>query len=54
MVSVGEVDPVTKNCISDTIFLFFPVVEIVVSVGEVDPVTKKCISDAIFCVHQQR
>jgi len=23
VVSVGEVDPVTKNCISDTIFRFF-------------------------------
>jgi len=24
VVSVGEVDPVTKNCMSDTIFLFSP------------------------------
>ncbi len=41
VVSVGEVYPVTKNCISDTFCLFYPVVEIVVSVGEVYPVTKK-------------
>ena len=48
MVFVGEVDPDTKNCISDAIFYFFPVVEIVVSVGEVDPVTKNCIWIQIF------